>query len=314
MNPCLLLRSPQDLGFSLPLRPLIADWETATPKFISGLTARLQGFTDLRSADWEVTDSGVLRDRACRCRLFGGAATITLRPDEITLDFSNVVRQAHAVIFEILGRTLDLMNTEFPDHPYDSCNLTCTQHADVSSSDSADSYLSQFSYAGTSLTIANSPQLQYEPSIRIVLSSDDGMYRTQRVVEKSGARDGALFVFTSLLLDRRMTSSHDTTQMTQFFDEACERADQAIGLVWRLQSNDVAEYRVPILITRRGVTLHPDRTTNPGAAAGTRCHTGGVSLSFSRLSANPRRTGSSDAAGALASRRGRRAGRNRRPS
>lgn len=232
MNPCLLLRSAQDLDFSLPFRPLIADWRTTAPRFISGMTERLQGFPELRAPDWDLTDSGVLQDRSCRCRLFGGAATITLRSDEVTLRFSNVARQAHEVIFEILRRTLDLMESEFMDHPYDSCNLTCTQHAEISRPESADSYLSQFSYAGTLLAIEKKPQLQYEPSIRIVLPAADRSFRVQRVVEKSAERSGALFVLTSFLLDKQVISSRSAVEMVRFFEEICDYTDHAIGLVW----------------------------------------------------------------------------------
>lgn len=232
MNPCLLRRSLEDLAFSLPLGPLIADWRAATPKFIGGLTERMAGYLELRSPDWSVTDSGVLGDRSCQGRLFNGAASITLTPDELKLNFSNVARQAYDVVFETLRRTLHLMDAEFGDHPYDSCNLICVQHADLLDSDSADAYLAQFSYTSTLLVIDKIPQLHYEPSIRVVLPGADGSFRMQRTVEKSAARSGALFVSTGILFSKDMIASGSASEMVQCFEEACHFADRAIGLEW----------------------------------------------------------------------------------
>lgn len=232
MNSLVVRRSPADFSFNLPFRPLISDWRAATPKFISGLTERLEGFPELRSPDWEVTDSGVVQDRSCRCRLFAGAATITLKSDETTLNFSNVARQAHEVVFEIARRTLGLMDSEFAGHPYDSCNLICTQHADALDPEAVDAYLAQFSYPGTLLALEGFSQVTYEPSLRVVLPGVDRDFKLQRTIERSAARLGALFVSTGILLSKEMVASATAPEMAQFFEEACHCADQAIALEW----------------------------------------------------------------------------------
>ena len=232
MSPFVVRRSPADFSFSPPVRPLIPDWRAATPKFISGLTERLEGFPELRSPDWEVTDSGVIQDRSCRCRLFAGAATIALKSDGIALNFSNVARQAHEVVFEIFRRTLGLMDSEFASHPYDSCNLICTQHADALDPETGDAYLAQFSYPGTSLALEEFPHVIYEPSLRVLLPGVNGEFKLQRTVERSAAQPGALFVSTSILLSREMIASASAPEMAQFFEEGCRCADKAIALEW----------------------------------------------------------------------------------
>ena len=232
MNPCLLRRNLEQFGFNLPIRPLIADWRTASSQFIAGLTERMSGFIEFRSQDWSVTDSAVLGDRSCRGRLFNGAASITLRPDQLTLNFDNVALDAYQVIFETLRRTLNLMEAEFSHHSYDSCDVTCIQHADASDPESVDGYLAQFSYSGTLSVFESLPHLRYEPSLRIVLAGANGDFRLQRTVEKSAARVGALFVSTSIFVSKKTISSGSTPEMTQFFEEACRCADKAIGLEW----------------------------------------------------------------------------------
>jgi len=236
MHSCLVQRNLEQFEFRLPIRPLIADWRTASPRFIAGLTERMAGFVDFRSLDWSVTDSAVIGDQSCRGRLFNGAASITLRPDELLLTFDNVARDAYQVVFETLRRTLGLMEADFSHHAYDSCNVTCVQHADVASPEAGDAYLAQFSYLDTEVVVEGIPQLTYEPSLRVVLPGTTGQFRLQRTVEKSAARVGALFISTSILFSKEMIVASSAPEMASFFENASESADEAIGLLWEESS------------------------------------------------------------------------------
>lgn len=232
MNSCLVRRNLEQFVFSLPIRPLIADWRTASPRFITRLIERMEGFVEFRSSDWSVSHSAVVGDQTCRGRLFNGAASIILRPDELALNFDNVALDAYQIVFETLRRTLSLMEAEFSHHPYQSCNVTCVQHADAPSPESADAYLAQFSYSGTLVVLETLPRLTYEPSLRVVLPGANGEFRLQRTVEKSAARESALFISTTILFSKEMMASGSAPEMAQFFEEACQCADKAVGLEW----------------------------------------------------------------------------------
>jgi len=76
----LLQRNHEEIVVRLPLQPLIADWELAAPRFMEGLTERLTSLVEIRSSDWNVSNSSVVGDRACRGRLYQGVASVVLRP------------------------------------------------------------------------------------------------------------------------------------------------------------------------------------------------------------------------------------------
>ena len=192
----------------------------------------MAGFVELRSLDWSVTNSAVVGDQSCRGRLFNGAASITLRPDELKLDCNNVAPDAYPVVFETLRRALSLMDADFSQHPYDFCSVTCNQHADVSGPESADAYLAQYSYPHTLTVLEGLEHVTYEPSLRILLPWDNGEIRLQRTIEKSAVTPGALFVSTSILFSKGMIASSGAPEIMQSFQDACRYADQAIGLEW----------------------------------------------------------------------------------
>ena len=227
MRSCSVRSTEEQIEFTLRLNPFITDWNAAPPKFFAGLTHRLHDLHALEPQDCGHNSSGSLADVWCRCRLFGGAATATLRTSEVCLRFDRVQRQVHPIVYEAIRRTLDLIEADFSAHQYETGFFTLNQHVLVIEDLSADAFLDQFKYPDTILTLSPDSELTYQPSVRVLFSNDRGT--VNRVIEKSAAVDGGLFVSTNIVLNGASFTSDTFEQVARGFIDA---VDDSVGLTW----------------------------------------------------------------------------------
>ena len=222
------------MRFVLSLRPLIADWHIAVSLFMTGLAERLGRFSDLvepRASDWTVQSTDAVAARFCECRLLRGAVTITLRPQELSLSFTSVRREAYGPVFDVLGGSSEVIRSRFSDHTLEVVELTSAQHAEVLEGASAETYLSQFVNPALAHFVSEPAGIRNEPSARILLVGADGKFRIQRIMERSATRQGALFVSTHI------SSAGDHVAPTKeglldFFRNSCQTADEVVALRW----------------------------------------------------------------------------------
>ena len=219
---------PERIEIDVRLHPFITDWQHAQEKFLSGITAGLRDLSAINPYDLSVTSSDSLGGVSCTCRIFGGAASITLVADALKLSFANVGRSAYPTVFDTIRRSWDLMASDFGGHELAWLSLHSRQDMKAADSESIDTYLDRFAPQDTIGAMKHEPEISCQPSASITLSERKRFWKLHRSVEKSASSSDKLFVTTSIFMP--------ATEITAFgsLEKLVERlhdiADRAVGL------------------------------------------------------------------------------------
>ena len=219
---------PEQIDLEVKLRPFITDWQYAQQHFLVGITARLADLCQIRPNDLSVNSSTSLGGVSCICRIFGGAASITLAADALKLSFANVRPDAYPVVFDTIRRSSDLMHSDFADHELAWFSLYSTQDMVVASANSIDAYLHRFAQRETIAALENEPGITYQPSPRITLAERGRFWKLHRSVEKSTLSSDKLFVTTSIFMP--ITEITTFGSLEKLVQKLYAIADRAVGL------------------------------------------------------------------------------------
>ena len=210
------------------LTRFIADWPAAQQKFIAGMADRFRGWLPIGPGHFTITPAISLDDLRCRCQLFGGACTVVLAPDTLSLSFSNVRRRDQPEVVETVRRSLDWLVAEVGEHGQDWMSFNTSVHMQAADSGTIDAYLGQFVRGDVNSIMQSEPGADYLPSTHMVCSDEDGRWTLRRVVEKSFVVDHAVFVDTQIHINSPdLAAFHDHMNLLTRLDKL---ADRLVGL------------------------------------------------------------------------------------
>ena len=212
---------------SIRLRHFITDWPTAQQKFASGITQRLRDLTVIQPHDLSMSYTGGLGDASCTCRLYGGAASITLHADMLKLSFTNVVPSVYETVFKVIRLGMEFLASEFSENGVAWLSLNTSQDVRASD-DEIDAYLKQFEYEGAVAVAEQEHGATYHPSVRVTLKHLERRWLLHRLVEETTPHDGGLHVSTSYYVPESELEAFGGLEQT--VARLREMADRAVGL------------------------------------------------------------------------------------
>lgn len=180
------------------LSRFIADWPAAQQKFIGGLADRFRGWLAVGPGNFSITPALSLDELRCRCQLFGGACTVVLAPDTLSLSFSNVRRRDQPEVVETVRRSLDWLDAALGENGRNWMSFDTSAHMQAADSAAVEAYLGQFVRDGAEKILESEPGARQSPSTHVVCSDENGRWVLRRVVEKSFVVDHAVFVDTRI--------------------------------------------------------------------------------------------------------------------
>lgn len=213
---------------SVRLSRFIADWPEAQQKFIGGMADRFRGWLPVGPANFSITPALSLDDLRCRCQLFGGACTVVLAPDTLSLSFSNVRRRDQPEVVETARRSLDWLAATLGENGRDWMSFNTIAHMQAADSAAVDAYLGQFVRGDVDDIVQSEPGTRYLPSTRVVCSEENGRWMLRRVVERSFSVDHAVFVDTQMNIDSPDPTAFDDDM--SLLIRLGKLADRLVGL------------------------------------------------------------------------------------
>ena len=186
---------------AIRLTRFIADWPAAQQQFIGGIADRFRDWLPIGPGSFSITPAFSLDDLRCRCQLFGGACTVVLAPDTLSLSFSNVRRRDQPEVVETVRRSLDWLAATLGENGRDWMSFNTSAHMQAADGAAVEAYLGQFVRGDVDGIVRSEPGARYLPSTRVVCSDENGRWTLRRVVEKSFSVDHAVFVDTQMHID-----------------------------------------------------------------------------------------------------------------
>ena len=210
------------------LSRFIVDWSAAQQKFIGGIADRFRDWHPIGPESFSITPALSLGDLRCTCQLFSGTCSVVLAPDTLSLSFSNVRRRNQPEVVETVRRSLDWLSGALGENGRDWMSFNTSAHMQAADSASVNAYLGQFVRDGFDSIMQSEPGARYLPSTHVVFSDENGRWILRRVVEKSIAIDGGVFVETRI--DIRSPDPAGFDDHVDLLARLDRLADRVVGL------------------------------------------------------------------------------------
>ena len=224
------LRKPEveDRSIHFTLAPFITEWASTQASFIAAIARELGDLLSVRPQDFSSNPSTDLGEAWCKYRIFGGASTIVLRPDTLELNFVNVNENDHVTIFEIIRRLGSVLQQDIGGYERGDVSLASDRHVEMIVDGSADRYLNQFAWEQTADMVKTDSDMEYSPTVKVILSNKGGDWSVHRLVEKSSLLADGLFVNTLVFISSFDFAEFD--EQRKLVDRIYDLADKAVGL------------------------------------------------------------------------------------
>ncbi len=224
------LRKPEreDLLIHFTLTPFIADWALTQTRFIAAIARELGDLLSIRPQDFYTNPSVGLGEVWCKYKIFGGASTIVLHPDALRLDFKSVNENDRLTIIEIIRRSVSVLQQDIGSYARCYVSLTSNRHVVTVGDGSVDRYLNQFVLQQAVDMAKTDSDIEYSPTVKVILSDKGGDWSVHRLVEKSGPLPDGLFIYTLVFIPSFELAEFDEQQ--KLVNQIFELADKAVEL------------------------------------------------------------------------------------
>ena len=231
------LQRPQreDLSIRFTLAPFITEWVSTQANFITAIAQKFGDRLSVRPQDFSSNPSSNLGEAWCMYRIFGGASTIVLRPDALELNFVNVNENDRETIREISRRAGSVLQQDIDNYTRCYVSLTSNLHAEIAGDGSADHYLNQFALKQTADMVRTDSDIEYRPTVKVILSNKEEGWEVHQLVEKSDALPDGLFINTLIFIPLFELAKFDEQQ--KLADRIFDLSNKAIGLIHIEDSN-----------------------------------------------------------------------------
>ncbi|MCY4389158.1 MAG: hypothetical protein OXC18_18850 [Desulfurellaceae bacterium] len=228
-----------DLSIRFTLVPFITDWASAQTRFITAVVRELGGLLSVRPQDFYTNPSMGLGEVWCKYRIFGGASTIVFRPDILELSFVNAGENDSPTILEIIRRSASILQQDIGDYAQCHVSLSLYRHVKAVGDGSADRYLNQFTLKQTADMVRTDSDIEYRPTVKVILSNKEEGWEVHQLVEKSDALPDGLFINTLIFIPLFELAKFDEQQ--KLTDRIFDLSNKAVGLIHIEDSNADAD-------------------------------------------------------------------------
>lgn len=196
MNGLVVRGDRGNLSVTFNLSTFITDWEGARKEFVAGIAETFRELLSPQPGDFGGDRSSELGEVWCKYRVFGGASTITLRADTVSLSFVNTMRADSEIIAEVVGKTMEGLLPRLRCYDRQSYTILSNYHAEVIEGDSQD-YLEQYGSKRFGAVAVSDLVVEYRPIVGFTLRTRDGSRAFRRAIEQSEAFANGLFISDS---------------------------------------------------------------------------------------------------------------------
>lgn len=175
----------------------------------------------------------------CKYRIFGGASTIVFRPDILELSFVNAGENDSPTILEIIRRSASILQQDIGDYAQCHVSLSLYRHVKAVGDGSADRYLNQFTLKQTADMVRTDSDIEYRPTVKVILSNKEEGWEVHQLVEKSDALPDGLFINTLIFIPLFELAKFDEQQ--KLTDRIFDLSNKAVGLIHIEDSNADAD-------------------------------------------------------------------------
>ncbi len=218
----------EDLSVTFELSPFITGWPSAEERFITAINREFSELLPVRPQDFSSSRAGELGESYCKYRIFGGRSTIVLNPDTLQLNFVEFIEIDNEIVIEIIRRSLDMLSKDIGGYTRNHFYLVSDRHVAIVNDGRAEVYLNQFALEQPADIAGKEETVEYQPSVKIVLSDKDRHWTLRRTVEKSELLDNGLFVSTHISVSSHEVTAFETQK--ELVERIYDLADQSVGL------------------------------------------------------------------------------------
>ena len=225
-----LLQNPEreNLSVTFELSPFITGWPSAKERFITAISREFSGLLPVRPHDFSSSSTGELGEAYCKYRIFGGRSTIVLNPDTLQLNFVDFIENDNEIVIETIRRSLDMLSKDIGSYARNHFYLISDRHVVIVNDERAEVYLNQFALEQPADIAGKEETVEYQPSVKIILSDKDRSWTLRRTVEKSELLDNGLFVSTHISVSSSEVTPFETQK--ELVERIYDLADQSVGL------------------------------------------------------------------------------------
>lgn len=170
--------------------PPFFSWNGVEARFFQMVHDALQPLIMVKPEDFAIAPATNLGEVSARYSIFGGASTVSLFANRLTMNFPKLSREDTPLIQSIVG-ALDTGFTErFQEQQYNTMQVVSAEHATIDCAGGAADYLVR--YAVPSASRLNNTVLT--PGAHFGLGDKDAAWRALCTVEKSEILEDGLFL------------------------------------------------------------------------------------------------------------------------
>ena len=218
----------EDLSIRFTLTPFIPEWGSTQANFITAITRELGDLLPVRPQDFYINSSGNLGEAWCKYTGFGGTSAIVLRPDALELRFVNENEDDLETIVETLRRLGSVLQQDIGGYVRGDASLTSTCHIETVGAESVERYLNQFALKRPADIAKTDVDMEYNPTVKVILSHKGRNWLVHRLVEKSDLLPDGLFVHTLVFIPSFELAEFE--ERKELVDHLFDLADEAVGL------------------------------------------------------------------------------------
>lgn len=203
--------------------PLL-DWREVYPRFFQMIYSSFakSGKAKVQTNELSV-NPGVMNigDLRARWSIYGGASSVTLYADKLTIDFPVLTPVDYSVAQDILRTIHDSISAHFENLKYSRIDTQSFEHLEIPPTLGVSQYLEKFRRKEFDAAFTNENAIS-QPAMKARIAANDGTWTCDITVERS------LFSAAAVFIGRNMTFNKIDQKAT--FDEKLGRAQHIAKL------------------------------------------------------------------------------------
>ncbi len=177
----------------------IFDWTGVMPTFFNMIFKRVGARIPVQVNEFSANVPNKISEINARYNVYGGASSVSLYPDKLTLDFPNLSPTDIPLVAELLKLVHDGFADEFKQVAYGRVDIQSGAHLEVLSPDSVKDFLARYKIKSVEDTFAAAGAVT-EGAIKFAAKNSNPPWTYALTVEQSLLNAAALFTFSTTVL------------------------------------------------------------------------------------------------------------------
>ena len=215
---------------NIEFAPPLFDWNGVPGRFFAFVHGALAPEIFVSPRDFSVAAANSMDEVAARYNIFGGASTIALSAEKLSMEFLNLSVEEYQLIGKIVQAVETGFPRSFPECQYTAIHSMSHYHAEVLGENTASGYLSRYAIPSVDKVLGAMGAVT-TAAARFSAVGNDASWSARASVERSEVLENGLFVNMEARLLRVEASDPFEAKWNRLarIDEACE---SALDLEW----------------------------------------------------------------------------------